>query len=328
MSFWQTRERIITDTTSTTPVGLDGVRTNITEKTARHAPGIFALPLTIVTLVGGIILVFSLAIQEDSGKPLSVWMIALAALCFLLFPVALTMMTVVQPGETRVLTFFGTYIGTIREPGYFTVMPFTSRKRVNVRINNFETNQLKVNDLDGNPINIAAIVVWQVADTAKAAFAAQNYEEFVHVQSEAAPRHVASAHPYDNSSDGAPTLRGSMEQVANELSTEVAARITLAGLEVVETRISTLAYAPEIAQAKLQRQQASAVIAAREQIVEGAVSKVQNALEQLEASDVVTLDEERKAAMISNLLVVLCSDSQATPVLGRCITNTSSQSME
>lgn len=303
------------NTPSTTPVGLGGVRTDITEKTARHAPGLIAFLLTIVTLFGAIGLIISFIVQEETGKQPTPLLIALCVVCFLVFFVSLTMMTVVQPGETRVLTFFGTYVGTIRKPGFFTVMPFTSRKKVNVRINNFETNQLKVNDLDGNPINIAAIVVWQVADTAKAAFAVENYEEFVHVQSEAALRHVASAHPYDNSSDGTLTLRGSMEQVADELSAEVAARIILAGLEVVETRISTLAYAPEIAQAMLQRQQASAVIAAREQIVDGAVSMVQNALESLETQDVVVLDEERKAAMISNLLVVLCSDSQATPVV-------------
>ncbi|MDY2941832.1 MAG: SPFH domain-containing protein [Varibaculum sp.] len=303
------------NTPSTTPVGLEGVRTDVTEKTARHAPGIVALLLTIVTLFGATGLIGSFIVQEETGNQPTPLLIVLCVACFLVFFVSLTMMTVVQPGETRVMTFFGTYVGTIRKPGFFTVMPFTTRKKVNVRINNFETNQLKVNDLDGNPINIAAIVVWQVADTAKAAFAVENYEEFVHVQSEAALRHVASAHPYDNSSDGTPTLRGSMEQVAEELSTEVAARIILAGLEVVETRISTLAYAPEIAQAMLQRQQASAVIAAREQIVDGAVSMVQNALESLETQDVVVLDEERKAAMISNLLVVLCSDSQATPVV-------------
>jgi len=172
-----------------------------------------------------------------------------------------------------------------------------------------------VNDADGNPVNIAAIVVWQVADTAKSVFAVEEYDKFVAVQSESALRHVATTHPYDNAGPGEESLRGSTELVARELADEVAARIAIAGLEVVETRISSLAYAPEIAQAMLQRQQASAIIAAREKIVEGAVTMVQNALERLEHDDVVTLDEERKAAMVSNLLVVLTSESRVTPVV-------------
>ena len=172
-----------------------------------------------------------------------------------------------------------------------------------------------MNDADGNPVNIAAIIVWQVADTAKAVFAVEKYTDFVEVQSESALRHVASSHPYDNAAVGQETLRGSTDLVAAELATEVAARVAIAGLEVVEARISSLAYAPEIAHAMLQRQQASAVIAAREMIVEGAVSMVESALRRLEADQVVALDDERKAAMVSNLLVVLCSSSQATPVV-------------
>ncbi|MBE6478645.1 MAG: SPFH domain-containing protein, partial [Propionibacteriaceae bacterium] len=194
-------------------------------------------------------------------------------------------------------------------------MPLTTTKKVSVKVHNFETSELKVNDADGNPVNIAAIVVWQVADTAKAVFAVEDAEEFVDVQSESALRHVAGAHPYDNAAPGQETLRGSTESIAAELAAEVAARITIAGLTVIETRISSLAYAPEIAQAMLQRQQAAAVIAAREKIVEGAVSMVSNALDRLEGQDIVALDDERKAAMVSNLLVVLCSDSRATPVV-------------
>ena len=174
---------------------------------------------------------------------------------------------------------------------------------------------MKVNDADGNPINIAAIVVWQVADTAKSVFAVEQYEDFVTVQAESALRHVASSHPYDFADPGEESLRGSTDLVSRELAEEVAARITIAGLEVVETRISSLAYAAEIAHAMLQRQQASAVLAARSKIVEGAVGMVEQALDRLEADDVVTLDEERKAAMVSNLLVVLCSDSRSTPVI-------------
>ena len=224
-------------------------------------------------------------------------------------------LTIVSPGDTKVVQFFGRYIGTIRKAGLLMTVPFTTKKKVSVKVRNFETNELKVNDADGNPVNIAAIVVWQVADTAKSVFAVEKYDEFVAVQSESALRHVATTHPYDNGEAGEETLRGSTELVAQELADEVAARISIAGLEVVETRISSLAYAPEIAQAMLQRQQASAIIAAREKIVEGAVTMVQRALERLESDNVVTLDDERKASMVSNLLVVLTSESRVTPVV-------------
>jgi regulator of protease activity HflC (stomatin/prohibitin superfamily) len=189
------------------------------------------------------------------------------------------------------------------------------RRNVSVRVRNFETNELKVNDADGNPINIAAIVVWQVADTAKATFAVDDYVDFVRVQSESALRHVAMSHPYDHADAGKETLRGATDIVSAEIATEVAARVVIAGVEVVEARISNLAYAPEIAQAMLQRQQAGAIIAARTLIVDGAVGMVEEALTRLEADGVVSLDEERKAAMVSNLLVVLCGDSRATPVV-------------
>ncbi|MCI6574660.1 MAG: SPFH domain-containing protein [Actinomycetaceae bacterium] len=301
-----------------TAIGLNEAGISIDERSAKHTNGFVGLMAIVVATLGITGLSVLLALRESAGTLTPSFttfgVVGIVVLALLLL-ICTTAITVVQPGETRVLTFFGTYIGTIRKPGFFTVAPFTAKKKINVRINNFETNELKVNDADGNPINIAAIIVWQVNNTAKAAFAVEDYTEFVHVQSEAALRHVASAHPYDNAAQDEPTLRGSMEQVADELATEVAERISLAGLEVVETRISTLAYAPEIAQAMLQRQQASAVIAAREKIVEGAVSMVQDALEQLEEAQVVALDDERKAAMVSNLLVVLCSDSQATPVV-------------
>jgi regulator of protease activity HflC (stomatin/prohibitin superfamily) len=238
-----------------------------------------------------------------------------SVLVFVVAVLIATAITIVGPGDTRVLQLFGRYVGTVRSPGLKLTLPLVMGRKVSVKVRNFETHELKVNDADGNPVNIAAIIVWQVADTAKAVFAVEKYTEFVEVQSESALRHVASSHPYDNAAVGQETLRGSTDLVAAELATEVAARIAIAGLEVVEARISSLAYAPEIAHAMLQRQQASAVIAAREMIVEGAVSMVQGALRQLEAADVVTMDDERKAAMVSNLLVVLCSSSQATPVI-------------
>jgi len=215
----------------------------------------------------------------------------------------------------RLRQFLGRYIGTVRHTGLVLVPPLTAGRKVSIKVHNFETHELKVNDLDGNPVNIAAIVVWQVADTARAVFAVEAYEEFIKAQAESALRHVATTHPYDEPGPGETSLRGGTDLVSAELAAEVAARVALAGLEIVEVRISSLAYAPEIAQAMLQRQQAGAVIAAREQIVEGAVSMVDQALKRLEADDIVTMDDERRAQMVSNLLVVLCSDQRTQPVV-------------
>ena len=223
--------------------------------------------------------------------------------------------TIVVPGETSVRQFLGRYIGTVRHTGLVLVPPLTTGRRVSIKVHNFETNELKVNDLDGNPVNIAAIVVWQVADTARAVFAVEAYEEFIKAQAESALRHVATTHPHEEPGPGETSLRGGTDVVSAELAAEVAARVALAGLEIVEVRISSLAYAPEIAQAMLQRQQADAIIAAREQIVEGAVTMVDQALKRLEADDIVTMDEERRAQMVSNLLVVLCSDQRTQPVV-------------
>ena len=213
------------------------------------------------------------------------------------------------------IQFFGRYVGTARRTGLTMVMPFTSKRGVSVRVNNFETNVLKVNDADGNPVEIAAIVVWQVADTARASFSVEHYENFVRAQSESALRHVAISHPYDTDSDEVESLRGSTDVVSGELAYEVAERVVVAGVEIVEVRISHLAYAPEIAQAMLQRQQASAIVAARSRIVEGAVGMVDMALARLEEQDIVALDDERKAAMVSNLLVVLCGESKVAPIV-------------
>jgi regulator of protease activity HflC (stomatin/prohibitin superfamily) len=222
---------------------------------------------------------------------------------------------VVNPNEGQVVQLFGTYLGTLREPGFWFIHPLTNRRRVSLRVRNFESTKLKVNDHDGNPIEIAAVVVWRVVDTAEAIFHVDNYENFVHVQSEAAVRNLATLHPYDAHEEGEVSLRGSTLVVAELLKKEIQDRLAQAGVEVIEARISHLAYASEIAQAMLLRQQAGAVIAARSRIVQGAVSMVEMALEELSRKNIVELDTERKAAMVSNLLVVLCSDRHTQPVV-------------
>ncbi len=296
------------------PVGHDGVRVEVAERNAWSVPGGPAVIGFLVLIAAAVWLIVLAANTDDAGANGAGFGIG-GALLVVVAALLGTGISVVSPGDTRVLQFFGRYVGTLRSAGLQLNLPLVVGRKVSVKVRNFETNELKVNDADGNPVNIAAIIVWQVADTAKAVFAVEDYPEFVRVQSEAALRHVASSHPYDNAGPGEESLRGSTDVVAAELAAEVAARIAIAGLEVVEARISSLAYAPEIAHAMLQRQQAAAVIAAREKIVEGAVSMVEGALRQLEADDVVALDEERKAAMVSNLLVVLCGSSQATPVV-------------
>jgi len=233
----------------------------------------------------------------------------------LLFVLVVTALVVVPPGQTSVVQFFGLYVGTVRRPGFWWVLPLTVRRKVSVRVRNFETGHLKVNDADGNPIEIAAIVVWQVADSAKSTYAVDNYQDFVSVQAEAALRHVSNSHSYDDPGGSGTSLRGSTDVVAEELAHEVAERVAIAGVEVLEVRISHLAYAQEIAQVMLRRQQANAVVAARTRIVEGAVGMVELALNRLAENDVVQLDEERKASMVSNLLVVLCGDQPPSPVV-------------
>jgi regulator of protease activity HflC (stomatin/prohibitin superfamily) len=227
----------------------------------------------------------------------------------------LTSLVIVQPGQTKVVRFFGSYVGTVRRSGLRWILPLADRRTLSIRVRNFETNHLKVNDADGNPVEIAAIVVWQVADTSRAVYAVDDYVNFVRVQAESALRHVATTHPYDDPTGDGTSLRGSTDVVAGELATEMAQRVTIAGVEIVEVRISHLAYASEIAQAMLRRQQASAVVAARSRIVEGAVGMVEQALAALNERDIVDLDEERKAAMVSNLLVVLCAEQPASPVV-------------
>jgi regulator of protease activity HflC (stomatin/prohibitin superfamily) len=222
----------------------------------------------------------------------------------------------VEPNQGRVLTLFGAYRGTEREAGLRWANPFLAKRAVSLRVRNFETGRLKVNDADGNPIEIAAVVVWKVVDTFEAVFQVDDFENFVHVQSESALRGLATRYPYDShSADHELSLRGATLEVAEQLQREIHERLAQAGVEVLEARISHLAYSPEIAQAMLQRQQASAIIAARQKIVDGAVGMVEMALDKLAAQKIVTLDEERKAAMVSNLLVVLCSDRAVTPVV-------------
>ncbi|SNS28234.1 SPFH domain / Band 7 family protein [Actinomadura mexicana] len=222
-------------------------------------------------------------------------------------------LTPVAPGEARVLQLLGRYKGTVRNDGLRWVNPLTERRKVSTRIRNHETGLAKVNDLDGNPIEISAVVVWQVADTARAVFEVDDFVEFVAFQTEAAVRHIAGSFPYD--AHDRTSLRDNADEITGQLSDELALRVASAGVRIVESRITGLAYAPEIAQAMLRRQQAGAVVAARQRIVEGAVGMVQLALDRLEEENVVDLDEERKAAMVSNLLVVLCADRDAQPVL-------------
>jgi regulator of protease activity HflC (stomatin/prohibitin superfamily) len=221
----------------------------------------------------------------------------------------------VAPNEGQVLQLFGKYAGTVRDAGLRWTNPFYSKQRISLRVRNFESSKLKVNDSDGNPIEIAAVVVWQVVDTAEAVFCVDDYENYVHIQSESALRQMAQSYPYDSHDDGIPSLRSHGDVINTHLRDEIQTRLGKAGVQVVEARISHLAYAQEIAQAMLQRQQAGAIIAARTKIVEGAVSMVEMALDQLSKRGVVQLDEERKAAMVSNLLVVLCGERGTQPVV-------------
>ena len=229
--------------------------------------------------------------------------------------VTLAGLTAIAPGEARVVQLLGKYVGTIRTEGLRWVNPITGRTKISTRIRNHETDVAKVNDADGNPIEIAAVVVWQVQDTAKARFEVDDFVEFVAIQTETAVRHIATSYPYDSPDNSQRSLRENAEEITAELSEEIAVRVQSAGVKVIESRITRLAYAPEIAQAMLRRQQAGAVVAARERIVEGAVGLVKAALDGLAEEDIVELDEERKAAMVSNLLVVLCGDRDTQPIV-------------
>jgi regulator of protease activity HflC (stomatin/prohibitin superfamily) len=243
------------------------------------------------------------------------WGLITCALAFAAEVFCLRGLLIVNPNEAQVVQLFGSYTGTIRLQGFRWVNPFTTRRRISLRVRNFETAKLKVNDFDGNPIEIAAVVVWQVVDTAEAIFQVDSYENFVQVQSESALRTLATSYAYDSHTEGAASLRSHTPEMADHLKKEIQDRLAKAGVQVIEARISHLAYAAEIAGAMLQRQQASAIVAARQTIVNGAVGMVEMALDQLAAKKLVDLDPERRAAMVSNLLVVLCSERSAQPVL-------------
>jgi regulator of protease activity HflC (stomatin/prohibitin superfamily) len=284
------------------PVGHAGARVEISERPAWAVSGWFGVLLVLICI--GVCIPLS-----GSSVP------GLIAIPVFVVVVIASSLTIVQPGQTKVIRFFGNYVGTIRRPGLWWTVPLTDKRTLSVRVRNFETNHLKVNDADGNPVEIAAIVVWQVNDTAQAVYAVDSYTNFVQVQAEAALRHVATTLPYDDPSGEGRSLRGSTDEIADQLAQEMAERMVIAGVQIVEVRISHLAYAPEIAQAMLRRQQATAVVAARSQIVEGAVGMVDMALARLDERGIVSLDEERKAAMVSNLMVVLCGDQPASPIV-------------
>lgn len=270
------------------------------------------IPMVLALLVLMAVTGFGLIVAAANDLPLIALLLALAGFVefFLLFGVFM-----VQPNNAVVLQLFGRYIGTVRESGLRWANPFYSKRPLSLRVRNFESSKLKVNDLDGSPIEIASVVVWQVVDSAEAMFQVDDYENFVHVQSESALRQMATTYPYDKHDDEGTALRSHSHEISEHLQKEIQERLTQAGVKVIEARISHLAYAPEIAGAMLRRQQANAVIAARTRIVEGAVSMVEMALDQLAKRGVIQLDEERKAAMVSNLLVVLCSESEAQPVV-------------
>lgn len=285
------------------PFAYSGSRVDIEERPARTVAGGYAV------LVAAALVVIGILLLSYGGR-------GLVVVPALALAVVLGSLVIVQPGQTQVVQFFGRYMGTVRRTGLVWVLPLSSRRRLSVRIRSFETKRLRVNDADGNPVEIAAIVVWQVTDTAKAVYAVDDYLGFVSVQAESALRQIATAYPYDTDGErGGESLRESGAVVFAELSHEMTARAALAGVEIVEVRISHLAYAPEIAQAMLRRQQAGAVVQARSRIVEGAVGMVEMALDRLNDSDFVTLDDERRAAMVSNLMVVLCSDQPAAPIV-------------
>jgi len=281
----------------------------VTERVREPAAGLPTLVMLLgalaacaVGFVGGI----------ASNEPILVGLAVVSGVVVLFL---LSGMFIVNPNEAKVLVLFGRYAGSVRTPGMYWANPFFRRTSISLRIHNFESAKLKVNDHDGNPIEIAAIVVWRVVDSAEATFEVEDYRDYVRVQSESAVRGLATLHPYDAHQEGQLSLRGSTAEVAEQLNAEIQERVSKAGVQVSEARISHLAYSPEIAAAMLRRQQASAIIAARQKIVEGAVSMVEMALHQLTERRIVEMDPERKAAMVSNLMVVLCSEHNAQPVL-------------
>ena len=290
---------------------------NITqEKSAFKISGFIIIIGTVLLAIVGIWLgrgIFQIANIKEllSISSPELWGSLLIIICFLILPGFIT----IQPNQARVLVFLGSYIGTVCTEGFWWINPFASKQLVSLRVRNFNSDRLKVNDAQGNPIEIGAVIVWRVIDSAKAIFDVDSYTEFVAIQSETAIRALAIRYPYDISEAEEASLRGNPDEIATALKQEVQARLEVAGVEVVESRISYLAYAPEIAQVMLRRQQAQAIIAAREQIIEGALSMVEMSIKRLSKQQVIELDEATKAAIINNLLVVLTSEQNIQPVV-------------
>jgi regulator of protease activity HflC (stomatin/prohibitin superfamily) len=277
----------------------------IDERPYSSWPGLSVLVVAVAMYIAGAVLV-------SLGSDTALWT---GVALFVLATVGTVGLTAITPGEVRVVQLFGGYRGTVRTTGLRWVNPFAVRRKVSVRVRNKETPTVKVNDADGNPIEIAAVVVWEVRDSARATYGVEDFVAFVNTQSEAALRHVANSHPYDNTDLDRLSLRDHTDEVAGELAEEINDRVVPAGVDILEARITRLSYAPEIAQVMLQRQQANAVVAARSRIVDGAVGMVEMALRRLSEDSVVDLDEERKAAMVSNLMVVLCGDRGTQPIV-------------
>ncbi len=292
---------------------LDLPAPQVRERIARGASGwtILALSLLVIALSA---VAFIVGVQQDNTAA-TVSLVGAGVLFGIAALIALAGLTPVAPGEARVLQLLGRYTGTVRTDGLRWVNPLTARRRVSTRIRNHETDVLKVNDADGNPIEIAAVVVWQVEDTARAVFEVDDFIAFVAIQTETAVRHIANSYSYDSHDTARMSLRDNADEITARLSEEIGLRVAAAGVKIIESRLTRLAYSPEIAHAMLRRQQANAIVAARARIVEGAVGMVEMALSRLADHNVVDLDEERKAAMVSNLLVVLCGDRDAQPVV-------------
>lgn len=281
----------------------------IIEKKANKLNGFLMILILFVLIIVEYFLIREMILTQSPG--LLVYFIPIIVIIVLI----LSGFIIVQPNDSRVLILFGKYTGTVRNSGFWFINPFTVRKKVSLRIRNFNSQKIKVNDLHGNPIEIGAVVVWRVVDTAKAIFDVENYEQFVDVQSETAIRQLASEYPYDVDQEDKPSLRGTPQEIAESLKNMLQLRLEIAGVEIIEARISHLAYAPEIAQAMLRRQQAQAIIAARTKIVEGAVGMVEMALKALSEQNIVRLDEDKKATMVNNLMVALVSETEAQPVI-------------
>jgi regulator of protease activity HflC (stomatin/prohibitin superfamily) len=282
---------------------------NITESNARHLNGYIAVAIYVLFMLVTLFFAYLLATSQNLAY---LWLFIPLVVIVGLFPNGFF---IVQPNEARVLVLFGKYIGSVRDAGFWLANPFAVKRHISLRIRNFNSERLKVNDLHGNPIEIASVIVWRVVDSARALFDVENYEQFVAIQSETAIRTLAALYPYDSHEEERASLRGSPKEIAENLQQQVQTRLQVVGVEIIEARISHLAYAPEIAQAMLRRQQAQAIIAARQKIVEGAVGMVQMALKELSEQQIVKLDEDKKATMVNNLMVALVSEHDVQPVI-------------